>query len=82
MACNRAPKPDNMPTEFYIHCWGFVKNGIMHLFEAFHSNSLDVALNYGVSTLIPKMNGAKKNQQYRPICLLRCPYKLKVRYID
>ena len=74
MGCNRAPGPDNIPAEFYKHCWDFVKNDIMRLFDAFHENALDVArLNYGVITLIPKMNGAKKIQQYRPICLLRSP---------
>ena len=80
---NRAPGPDNIPAEFYKHCWGFVKNDIMRLFEAFHNNTLDVArLNYGVITLIPKMSGAKKIQQYRPICLLRCPYKLITKVLD
>lgn len=63
MESNRAPGPDNIPVEFYKHCWEFVKNDIMHLFKAFHNNTLDVArLNYGVITLIPKMNGAKKIQ--------------------
>lgn len=55
----------------------------MCLFEAFHNNTLDVArLNYGVITLIPKLNGSKKIQQYRPICLLRCPYKLITNVLD
>ena len=83
MESNKAPDPDNIPMEFYKHCWEFVKNDIMHLFKAFHNNTLDVArLNYGVITLIPKMNGAKKIQQYRPICLLRCPYKLITKVLD
>ena len=83
MGCNRAPGPDNIPAEFYMHCWEFVKKYIMHLFEAFHSNKLDIArLNYGIITLIPKMKGAKKIQQYRPICLLRCPYKLITKVLD
>jgi hypothetical protein len=33
-------------------------------------------LNYGVITLLPKTSDANKIQQFRPICLLRCIYKL------
>jgi hypothetical protein len=33
-------------------------------------------LNYGVITLLPKVSGDDKISQYRPICLLRCIYKL------
>ena len=47
------------------------------LFDWFHDNKLDVQrLNYGIITLLPKVVGANKIQQFRPICLLRCIYKL------
>lgn len=32
-------------------------------------------LNYGVITLLPKVQDAVKIQQFRPICLLNCLYK-------
>lgn len=49
----------------------------MLLFEWFHDNKLDVQrLNYGIITLLPKLVGANKIQQFRPICLLSCIYKL------
>lgn len=55
----------------------------MRLFEAFHEGTLDVErLNYGTVTLIPKINGAKKNQEFWPIFLLRCPYKLITKVLD
>jgi hypothetical protein len=77
MKKNKAPGPDNIPIEFYQHCWHIVKNDIMNLFYAFHDGSLDVQrLNYGIITLLPKMSDANKISQYRPICLLRCIYKL------
>ena len=83
MDSNKAAGPDSFPAEFYIHYREFVKTDIMRLFRAFHNNTLDVErLNYGVITLIPKTNGAKKIQQYRPICLLRCPYKLITKVMD
>ena len=83
MATNRAPGPDNIPIEFYQVCWDIVKDDIMSLFRHFHNGTLDVQrLNYGVITLLPKVSGADKIQQFRPICLLRCPYKLITKVMD
>ena len=77
MDINKAPGPDNIPIEFYQHCWDIVKLDIMNLFNKFHQGSLDVQrLNYGVITLLPKMSDAETIQQFRPICLLRSIYKL------
>jgi hypothetical protein len=57
-----------------------VKNDVMNLFHSFHNGSLDLQrLNYGVITLLPKMADANKIQQYRPIFLLRCIYKLIIK---
>jgi hypothetical protein len=71
------PGPDNIPTEFYQHCWVVVKNDIKNPFIKFHEGNLDVQrLNYGVITLLPKMADANKIHQFMPICLLRCIYKL------
>lgn len=83
MAHNRAPGPDNIPVEFYHVCWDIMKDDIMLLFEHFHKGELDVQrLNYGVITLLPKTADADKIQQFRPICLLRCPYKLITKVLD
>ena len=77
MDTNRAPGPDNIPTEFYQHCWEVVQHDIMNIFYHFHAGSLDVQrLNYGVITLLPKIAEANKIHQFRPICLLRCIYKI------
>jgi hypothetical protein len=73
---NKAPGPDNIPIEFYQHCWHLIKYDIMRLFFAFHEVSWDVQrLNYGIITRLPKLCDADKMSQYRPICLLRCIYK-------
>src|SRR4051812_26663651 len=83
MESNRAPGQDHIPAEFYQKCWDFVKGDLMSLFEAFHSGSLEVErLNYGIITLLPKIDGANKIQQFRPICLLRVPYKLLTKVLD
>jgi hypothetical protein len=77
MDVNRAPGPDEIPSEFYQHCWDIVKFDIMSLFDHFYAGTLDVQrLNYGIITLLPKVIEANKIQQFRPICLLRCMYKL------
>ena len=55
----------------------------MRIFRHFHDGTLDVQrLNYGVITLLPKVSGAERIQQFRPICLLRCPYKLITKTMD
>ena len=60
-----------------------VAQDLFRLFEWFYEGKLDVQrLNYGIITLLPKSADATKIQQYRPICLLRCPYKLITKVLD
>lgn len=77
MEHNKAASPDAIPMEFFQKCWDVVKGGILEMFRDFHQGKLDVSrINYGVITLLPKVNDAEKIQQYKPICLLNCLYKL------
>ena len=77
MEKNKAAGPDRIPIEFYQCCWNIIKEDIMDLFSKFHQGLLNVSrLNYGIITLLPKIHEAEKIQQYRPICLLNCIYKL------
>jgi hypothetical protein len=49
----------------------------LQLFADFHNDKLNISrINYGIITLLPKITEATKIQQYRPICLLSCLYKL------
>ena len=49
----------------------------MEIFHEFHQGSMDVCrINYGIITLLPKIQEAERIQQFRPICLLNCLYKL------
>src|SRR4051794_7773347 len=53
------------------------------LFRDFYDGKLELhRMNYGVITLLPKISGASIIQQFRPICLLRCPYKLITEVMD
>jgi hypothetical protein len=76
METNKAAVTDGIPIEFYQKCWDIIKNYIVELFKDFHNGKMDCSrINYGIITLLPKVEGADKLQQFRPICLLNCLYK-------
>ena len=77
MESNKAAGPDKIPIEFYQSCWDIIKDDILKLFDDFFHERVDInRLNYGTITLLPKVKEANRIQQYRPICLLNCLYKL------
>ena len=77
MESNKAAGPDKIPIEFYQSCWDIIKDDILKLFDDFFHERVDISrLNYGIITLLPKVKEANRIQQYRPICLLNCLYKL------
>lgn len=77
MERNKAAGPDKISIEFYQTCWEMVKDDIVQLFSEFHEGKVNISrINYGIITLLPKVSDAKKIQQFRPICLLNCLYKL------
>lgn len=77
MEKNKAAGPDKIPIEFYQSCWNIIKNDIVQLFYDFHNLRVDISrLNYAIITLLPKIKEASRIQQFRPIYLLNCIYKL------
>lgn len=77
MEKNNAAGPNKIPIEFYQSCWDIVKLDIIQLFQDFHDGNVDISrINYGIITLLPKVSDASRIQQFRPICLLNCLYKL------
>jgi hypothetical protein len=77
MEINKAAGPDKIPIEFYQTCWEIVKYDIIQLFDEFFKGKIGISrINYGIITLLPKRSDASSIQQYRPICLLNCIYKL------
>jgi len=77
MEHNKAPGPDGFPAEFYQVFWEVIKKDLLALFSDFYEEKLPLfCLNFGVISLTPKTNDAKKIQQYRPICVLNVSFKI------
>jgi hypothetical protein len=77
MERNKAPGPDGFPAVFYQKFWDIIKYDMLQMFEDLHRCDLPLfSLNFGVITLIPKVQDANLIQQYRPICLLNVSYKI------
>jgi hypothetical protein len=76
MEHNKTLRPDVFPAEFY-KCSGVIKDDLLAMFHEFHKDTLDLfSLNFGIITLIPKIENATKIQQYRPICALNVSFKI------
>jgi exonuclease III len=77
MEHNKAPGPDGFPAEFYQVFWDVIKDDLLSLFKDFHDETLDLfSLNFGIISLIPKIENANKIQQFRPICVLNVSFKI------
>jgi hypothetical protein len=72
-----APGPDGLPFLFYQKFWDIVKEDIVKMFEEFHKGDLDLyRLNFAMLTLIPKVEEAKEMNNFRPISLINCSFKI------
>ena len=77
MEHNKAPGPDGFPAEFYQQFWDVIKGDLMCMFHDLHKGDIPLfSLNFGVITLLPKINDATRIQQFRPICLLNVSFKI------
>jgi hypothetical protein len=77
MEHKKAPGPNGFPIEFFQNFWNTIKQDLMEMFHDLHKGDIPLfSLNFGVITLIPKVNEANQIQQYRPICLLNVSFKL------
>jgi hypothetical protein len=80
---NSAPGPDGLPAEFFQEFWELIKLDLWNLFKDFSSGSLDIErLNYGVVTLLPKVDIALEMKNFRPICLLNVCYKIITKVLN
>jgi hypothetical protein len=57
--------------------WGVIKEDLLTLFHEFHKKTIDLfSLNFGINTLISKIENAAKIESYRPICVLNVSFKI------
>ena len=60
MKLDTAPGPDGFPVPLFKKCWPLVKHGVLHVLNDFILGTIDISrLNFGVLTLIPKVQGAE-----------------------
>ena len=68
MKHNSAPGPDGFPAEFFQTFWDTIQLDIVQLFNDFYNDSLKIErLNFGVVTLLPKVDNAADMKNFRPI---------------
>ena len=73
----KAPGPDGFPAEFYQTFWDVIQSDLLEMFQDLHARHLELfRLNFVEIILLPKVNGAERIQQYRPICLLNVSFKI------
>jgi hypothetical protein len=76
MKPDSAPGPDGLPVLFFKKFWDLLKGPILQILNDFALGRVDIArLNFGVISLIPKVQGADTIKQFRPIALINVIFK-------
>jgi hypothetical protein len=80
---NSAPDPDGFPAEFFQDFWELIYLNIWNLFKDFYDGNLDIErLNYGMVTLLPKVDNVVEMKNFRPICLFNVCYKIITKVLN
>lgn len=75
----KSPGPDGLTYEFYQKNFDIVKDDLLQIFNSYLSGTFCPSKGFsdGIITLIPKKGSQSKSlDDYRPISLLNCDYKL------
>ncbi|XP_071680508.1 uncharacterized protein [Lolium perenne] len=76
MKPDSAPGPDGLPVLFFKRFWGILREPILQMLNDFALGRVDIArLNFGIISLIPKVKGAERITQFRPIALINVIFK-------
>ncbi|KAL4282105.1 hypothetical protein GQ457_03G003350 [Hibiscus cannabinus] len=77
MEASKAPGPDGFNMGFLKKFWGYLKSDIMAFLDNFSLGNLeDFTFNHSFIVLIPKNRSPVSLDDYRPISLVGCIYKL------
>ncbi|XP_057862719.1 uncharacterized protein LOC131071037 [Cryptomeria japonica] len=72
MKKGKAPGPDGFPIEFFQEFWEIIKFDLLEVIQESHRNKKMLkSMNSTFLALIPKMEGANRLAQFRPIALWR-----------
>uniref|UniRef100_A0A2N9HS98 Reverse transcriptase domain-containing protein n=1 Tax=Fagus sylvatica TaxID=28930 RepID=A0A2N9HS98_FAGSY len=78
----KSPGPDGLPPLFYKHYWSIVKKDVIAAVQNFFtSGKLVKQSNHTFIALIPKVEGASKVNQFRPISLCNVSYKIAAKIL-
>ena len=70
-----APELDGILIFFYKDCWAQVGRNVMELMEEFHAGTCQMGrINWAYITLLPKVSGAERVGDFRPISLSNSIY--------
>lgn len=66
-----------VPVAFFKNLWPVLKGVVLAILNGFVLGRVDISrLNFGILSLIPKVQGADSIKQYRPIALINVVFKL------
>ncbi|XP_058741619.1 uncharacterized protein LOC131614006 [Vicia villosa] len=75
--CEKSPGPDSFPLSFLKFCWSFVGQEVMRFVQDFHRRGkLPKAITASFLALTPKINNPQRVEEFKPICLIGCLYRL------
>ena len=74
---DKSPGPDGFNTDFVKKCWPIIKHDFYNLCHAFFEGEVCLqSINGSHIASIPKLDGAKKPSDFRPISLLNTSMKI------
>jgi len=74
---DKSPGPDGFNTDFVKKCWPIIKVDFYNLCQAFYEGDLCLqSINGSHIALIPKVDGATRASDFRPISLLNTSMKV------
>jgi len=77
LPADKSPGPDGFNTDFVKKCWPIIKQDFYNLCQAFYDGDLCLqSINGSYIALIPKIDGAVKPSDFRPISLLNTSMKI------
>lgn len=80
MKIDTSPGPDGFPVALFKPCWSWLKPLVASIINGFALGYVDIKrLNFAILALIPKIPGADKIFQFRPITLINVLFKLVVK---